>query len=563
MRQAKRLFPFACLLLCAVLVASAACAASRFDPQKVYGPRIERLCMVIITNPDAQVLAAENGDLDIISDITRPSDIDRLSSDPKLSMSLARGFHAFFLLLNNKTAPWNDKNLRKAAALAIDRNNIVRTIFSGYCEPINSWLPPVSPWAMADSAKNIYDPAEVRALLKKAGYTWNLAGMLVRPNGQPLPKMKLLAPLASVAPTTAELAEQTTDSLRAVGFPVDVDPLDFSAMIAKLDRKDYSLAVLAWSLGRNPDSLYSFYHSAMDVAGGYNMTGTRDKKLDAALLRLRYARDRQAAQKASAECQKLLADLVPSVPIYSRFSVSVISKRWKNVLTTDKTTADNMWTLMMAEPRDGKKRRLNMVLADEPRSLNPFAASSAYSWQVLGMIYESLLGTDPFTLEDMPALAASWSVRTAGAGSGEHTELVFKMRRGLKWNDGSPLTADDVKATIEFLKKNSVPRFFDSVKSVRSVSANGDVLTVRMEGVSYWYLDNIGGLPCFPRKVLAKIRDWQNWNPLDKSARYGPSGLVGCGPFMVEEYRPGEYVMMRKNPFYRMLSNPRPGSASK
>ena len=59
MRQAKRLLPFACLLLCAVLAASAACAAARFDLQKVYGPRIERLCMVIITNPDAQVLAAE------------------------------------------------------------------------------------------------------------------------------------------------------------------------------------------------------------------------------------------------------------------------------------------------------------------------------------------------------------------------------------------------------------------------------------------------------------------------------------------------------------------------
>ena len=70
--------------------------------------------MLIITNPDAQILAAEAGELDILSDIARPSDIDRLGADPKLKMSLARGMHAFFLLLNNKNFPWDDAAVRRA-----------------------------------------------------------------------------------------------------------------------------------------------------------------------------------------------------------------------------------------------------------------------------------------------------------------------------------------------------------------------------------------------------------------------------------------------------------------
>ena len=76
----------------------------RFDPQKVYGPRIDKLCMVIIRNSDAQILAAQKGEIDIMGDMALPSDIDRLSRDPNLRMSLARGFHAFFLLFNNKAA---------------------------------------------------------------------------------------------------------------------------------------------------------------------------------------------------------------------------------------------------------------------------------------------------------------------------------------------------------------------------------------------------------------------------------------------------------------------------
>ena len=87
------------------------------------------------------------------------------------------------------------------------------------------------------------------------------------------------------------------------------------------------------------------------------------------------------------------------------------------------------------------------------------------------------------------------------------------------------------------------------------MTVSGNTLTVKMKGVSYWYLDNIGGIGCMPKRVLDRITDWQNWNPLDKSGKSGPVGLVGCGPFMLEEYRPGEYVMMKKNPYFRMLKN--------
>lgn len=530
-------------------------AGEPFDPLNVYGPRIDKLCMLIIRNSDAQILAAERGEIDIISEIVRPSDIERLSRSSKFQMSLARGYHAFFLLLNNQKSPWNDKYVRQAAAEAIDRNNIVRTIYSGYCEPINSWLPPVSPWSLPESGKTIFNREKACAKLKSRGYSWNIKGILVTPAGKALAPIKILTPLANVAPTTAEMAEQIADSLRAVGFPVESEPMDFSSLIAKLDRKDYSTAVLAWSMGRNPDSLYSFYHSAMSVEGGYNVTATKDKRLDAALLRLRFAKDKHVAKSASDEVQKLLADLVPSVPIYSRFSVAAVSRSWKNILATDKITVDNVWTLMMAEPKDGRSRPLNMVLAEEPRNMNPFVASSAYTWQVLGLIYDSMIGMNPFTLEDMPGLAESWHVKTVGRGKEAHTELIFQITPNLRWNDGTLLTAADVKATIDFLHKNKIPRFFDAVKNVDAVTVSGNTLTVKMKGVSYWYLDNIGGIGCMPKAVLERISDWQNWNPLDNSGKSGPAGLVGCGPFMLEEYRPGEYVMMKKNPYFRMLNN--------
>ena len=547
------------VLLSIVLVFTArayALTKERFDPMTVYGPRLDKICMVIIKNSDTQVLAAEKGEIDIVSDIVLPSDIDRLSRNTNFSMSLARGYHAFFLLLNNKTYPFDNKFVRQAAACAIDKDNIVRTIYSGYCEPINTWLPPVSIWALPEASRSVYSPKDAKDKLKALGYSWSLTGTLISPDGKPMPKIKLLTPMASVAPTTAELAEQIADCLYRVGFPVEVEPMDFSAMISKLDRKEYSMAVLAWGLGQTPESLYSFYHSEMDKPGGNNLTGTNNKELDAALSELRFAPSKQAAKKASDKAQRMLADIVPSVPIYSRFSVAAVSRGWKNILKTDKITADNMWTLMMTEPKDGTKRPLYMVLADEPRNLNPFTATTAYSWQILGMVYEGLIGTNPLTLENMPALASSWEIKTKGQGEKASTDMYFNIAKGLKWNDGSPITAHDIKATIDFIKINQIPRFFDSVKDIKSVTViNDHKLTVHAKGASYWHLSRTGGLPCMPKQVIDGIKDWQNWNPLDKSKKYGSYGLVGSGPFMIDEYRQGEYVMMKKNPYYRLLSN--------
>lgn len=558
-RRFTHCFFISAALLCLFLVPA---QADPIDLDKLYGPRIDKLCLVIITNPDVQVMAAESGALDLVSDITRPSDIERLARSPRLEMSLARGYHGFFLMMNNKAAPWNDPVVRRAAAQAIDRNNIVRMIYSGYCEPINSWVPPVSRWALPDTGHNRFDPATARELLKKSGYTWSLTGYLVTPDGKPLPKIKLISPMARVAPTTQETAERIADSLVAVGFPVEVEPMDFATLISKVDRRDYSLTVMAWAPIATAKSLYSFYHSSSDVEAGYNITSTSDSELDRVLHAVRYAANKAAAERASAEAQRRLSEIVPSVPIYSRFSISAVSKRWENIQTSPNMTAANIWTILAAEPKNSGQRIFNMLLTEEPRNLNPLVTSSAYSWQVLGYIYESLLTSDPWTLEDRPALARSWRVGTETSGGRERTVLEFDIRDDVFWNDGQKFTVHDVKATIEFIRKHQPPRFYDSIKGVEEVIVSGDYhLTVRMRDVSYWQLDEIGGLLCLPKHVLDKVTDWQNWNPTDKSGRYGPYGLVGTGPFMYEEYRPGEYLMMNKNPHYRLLKNKKASGA--
>jgi len=234
-------------------------------------PSIDELYFLIIRDSDAQLLALEGGQIDLLGDIARFSDIKRLSDDERVKLYLAEGYHAFFLGLNLRRSPWDRAELRQSLWEAVNRRQIVRDVFGGYALPLFSFLPPASPYTLVASTSD-FNMKAARERLRQKGWRWSKREVLNCPGeDKPLPKMKLLTPTAQVAPTTAEIAERICESMRSLGIPIETEPMDFSMMVARLDRRDFDAYVIAWELSRDPDSLYAFYHSSMDVPGGYNI----------------------------------------------------------------------------------------------------------------------------------------------------------------------------------------------------------------------------------------------------------------------------------------------------
>ena len=189
------------LFLVLVSVILNATVSTAFDVSAVRGPHIRDLYMVIYRDPDSQILALQKGELDVLGDVTRPSDIERLSSNQDVNLSISRGFHLFFMGFNLRKGPWNDKTLRQAASMAIPSIQIVRDIFSGYSEPVNTYLPPVSPYHETDVTTWEHDPRGARVLLEEEGWRWSPDGRLIPPGEEsPLKGVKILSPTAQVAP---------------------------------------------------------------------------------------------------------------------------------------------------------------------------------------------------------------------------------------------------------------------------------------------------------------------------------------------------------------------------
>ena len=528
-------------------------AAEKFDLSEFDGPRMKDLYYVITRDMDAALLALSTGKIDVLSDIYRTVDVERLRADGKADLSMAATFHGFFLTLNTRKFPWDQKVLRQAASQVVERRKWVRDLFSGYCEPMSTFLPAISPFCEADAPTLPQGLDEARKKLAKAGWTWNRSGWLVAPDGRELPTTRILCPPSSVAATTTEIATLFAEVLRSLGVPAAAEPLDFQTMLARVDVGDFDACTNAWSMSRDPDVLFAFYHSSIDVDGGYNISGISDPELDEVLSELRYAPDESAAHAASSRAQRILAELCPVIPLYSRYSISAMSKNWDGVFETDRNTSDNLMTMISMTPKDGGERPIYWNIPEEIRTLNPLLSSTAYDWTVLGTIYDTMISVDPYTFEDMPWLAEKWSIETGEKGS----VLNFTLRDGLLWQDGRPLTVEDVAYSIQFIKYNSVPRFFDSVKDVESVEFDKDARTLRvtMSNVSYWHLHNIGGsVLVMPKHILENVPDWRAWQPTNRphKATDGTelTELIGSGPFTFRESRTGEYVHMTRNENY-------------
>lgn len=91
----------------------------------------------------------------------------------------------------------------------------------------------------------------------------------------------------------------------------------------------------------------------------------------------------------------------------------------------------------------GKKNEFHINIGAEPASLHPIMASDGYASVVKGYVLDSLLTQDPETLEWKPNAAESWEVSKDGM------TFTFKLRQGLTFSDGSPLTAEDVKCSFD------------------------------------------------------------------------------------------------------------------
>ena len=202
-------------------------------------------------------------------------------------------------------------------------------------------------------------------------------------------------------------------------------------------------------------------------------------------------------------------------------------------------TAVSTTTTAGASVRNASSASGTLTISNEsgelwPCSFNPY--NPAVWGESVGFVYEPLVFVD--SLESgrtTPWLASSF------AWSGGNKVLTFTIRKGVKWSDGTAMTAADVVFTFDLLKANPALDLNAVWTVLKSVAQSGDnvVLSFKTTAVPYFYYvaDQIDVLP---QHIWASIK-----NPVT----YADASPVGTGPYTVSQCS-GQNIAYKSNPTY-------------
>ncbi len=186
----------------------------------------------------------------------------------------------------------------------------------------------------------------------------------------------------------------------------------------------------------------------------------------------------------------------------------------------------------------------------DPKTFNYITASESSSIDICRLMFWSLLNFDQANQAVEPGLADFWT------NSPDGKTWTFHLRKNLCWSDGQPLTADDVVFTWNDLiyNTNIINAWRDQfiIDGKKFTISKVDDLTVQVvtpEVYAPFLMDFAAGPPVMPKHILEKYVA----NGTFTSA-YGvntdPAEIVGSGPYRLKEYKPAQYTMLERNPYF-------------
>jgi len=159
------------------------------------------------------------------------------------------------------------------------------------------------------------------------------------------------------------------------------------------------------------------------------------------------------------------------------------------------------------------------------------------------MIFSGIVKNDPNgTDKVVPGLAESWDVSKDGL------TYTFHLRKGLKYSDGSPLSAEDVAWNLEQFADPEVNISLAGVAAgMESAKATNDTtVVVKLEHPVAAFLYNLSIFPAF---IVDKAK-------LESEGAAYWKHPVGTGPFIVKEFAGGSHITFEKNPYYYEKGKP-------
>jgi peptide/nickel transport system substrate-binding protein len=305
---------------------------SAFDAYYGGPPAIRAVTVKFVPDSNVRFLELKMGSVNFVLNGVDPDLLPAASLPGRLVVEEGAGGNVTYLGFNLRDRALSDARVRRAVAFAIDREAIVRTIWKGRADLVESILPPGS-WAHDAGLPRIrFDPARSRRLLDDAGFP--------DPDSDgPLPRLRLTYK-TSQNEVRRRVATVIQEQLRQIGISLEIQSLEWGTFFSDVKKGNFQIYSLTWVGIADPDIFHHAFHSRSVPPDGANRGGYSDAEVDRLTEAARREPSRSIRREKYRRVQRILARDLPVFPLWAGRNLLVRDRRLSGfVLTPDESYA--------------------------------------------------------------------------------------------------------------------------------------------------------------------------------------------------------------------------------
>lgn len=175
------------------------------------------------------------------------------------------------------------------------------------------------------------------------------------------------------------------------------------------------------------------------------------------------------------------------------------------------------------------------------QTMDIHSQNSALGNGIHAAVYESLVMFNSRTLRVEPLLATSWQPVSP-------TQMRFKLRQGVKFSDGSPMTADDVVYSLQrAMSKTSTYAIYTQGMD-RIAKVDGETIDIFLKNPNPVLLNQLTELRVMSKAWAEKNNAVEPKDIKAKDETYSHRNAMGTGPFVLKEWVPDQKIVFAANP---------------
>jgi len=169
-----------------------------------------------------------------------PADLEAMASDPDINLMQQEGLNVGYLAFNTEKPPFNDKRVRQALNMAVNKDAIIDVVFQGAGKKAKNPIPPTI-WSYNDDIQDYpYDPEKAKALLAEAGVSGLKTNIWAMPVQRPY------------NPNARRMAELIQADWAKVGVEAEIVSFEWGEYLKRSKQGEHETVLLGWT-GDNGD----------------------------------------------------------------------------------------------------------------------------------------------------------------------------------------------------------------------------------------------------------------------------------------------------------------------